>query len=375
MNIELKCPTCGALSLSTASDNSEPLPRTITDNPPEEALEATIRSASAEDFPNSSGFPDTAQTADSETSREQFGNYELLEEIAHGGMGMVFRAPQVGLDRTVALKMVLAERLGSEADRKRFLIEAQAAAKLQHPNIVAVHEVGDVRGQHFYSMDYVAGQTLAQMVREHPLPARQAARYLQKTANAIHYAHLQGVLHRDIKPGNVLIDGNDEPRVMDFGLAKLLNDDSQQTLSGTIMGTPSYMSLEQATGQIENVDARSDVYSLGAVLYELLTGSPPFRGETAYATLKLLAEKDAVPPRQINPKIPPDLQTICLKALEKQPAGRYPDAGSFAEDLRRFLADEPITARPTGMGGKLWRWCRRKPLVAASRSRACCFWL
>jgi WD40 repeat protein/tRNA A-37 threonylcarbamoyl transferase component Bud32 len=353
MSIENKCPVCGTIRRSKTS------------------LEVpTLREPST--HANSARGSDSTRIdpagifirENSKSSGDVFGNYELIEEVAHGGMGVVYKARQVALNRTVALKMVLSERLASDADIKRFLIEAQAGAKLQHPNIVAIHEVGNVGGQHFYSMDFIAGQTLAQIVRENPLPARRAAAYVEKIARAIHYAHQEGVLHRDIKPGNVIVDSNDEPRVTDFGLAKLLQSDSQQTLAGTIMGTPSYMSLEQATGETANIDARSDVYSMGAVLYELLTGSPPYRGETTLATLKLLAETDAVRPRQINPKIPADLETVCLKALEKQPARRYPDALAFADDLRRFLQHEPITARPIGAGGKLLRWCVRKPALA-----------
>lgn len=295
----------------------------------------------------------------------RFGDYELFEVVAHGGMGLVYRARQISLNRIVAVKMILAAQMADEQTVRRFQTEAEAAAKLRHPNIVAIHVVGVEQGQHFYSMDFVAGQSLGQIVREYPLPPRRAATYVRSVAEAIHYAHQQGVLHRDLKPSNVLIDTDDQPRVTDFGLAKVAHDDSGLTLSGQVMGTPSYMAPEQAQGHGDKANARTDVYGLGALLYELLTGHPPFKSESPLATLKLVIEAEPVPPRQVNPKVPLDLETICLKCLRKNPARRYGNAQELAEDLRRYLAHEPIQARPIGALGKGWRWCRRKPAVAA----------
>ncbi len=294
-----------------------------------------------------------------------FGDYEILEEIARGGMGVVYRARQVSLDRVVALKMILAGQLASEADVERFYVEAKAAANLQHPNIVAIHEVGQHDGQHYFSMDFVAGNSLAELVRESPLPAARAARYVKTIAEAIEFAHRQGTLHRDLKPSNILIDAFDQPRVTDFGLAKRIEADAQLTATGSLMGTPSYMSPEQAGACGGKVGPASDVYSLGAVLYELVTGRPPFLGETLIATLNQVLNAEPVAPRLLNPNIPRDLETICLKCLQKEPQHRYPSSEELAKELARFLHGEPIHARPIGKTARLWRWCKRKPLVAS----------
>jgi hypothetical protein len=278
-----------------------------------------------------------------------FGDYELLEEIARGGMGVVFKAKQVSLDRTVAVKMILAGQLASPDDVQRFHTEAKAAANLQHPGIVAIHEVGEHEGQHYFSMDYVAGRSLADLVRDGPLPAARAARYVQAVAEAIQYAHAHGTLHRDLKPSNVLLDAADRPRVTDFGLAKQVSTESGVTATGQVLGTPSYMPPEQAAGSRE-IGAAADVYSLGAILYHLLTGRPPFQGETALDTLLQVRETEPVPPRLLNPKVPPELETICLKCLEKEPRQRYGSAQELADDAKRFLSGEPIQARPPRLG-------------------------
>jgi len=299
-----------------------------------------------------------------------FGDYELLEEIGRGGMGVVFRARQVTLNRTVALKMILFGPLAAEEDVKRFHTEAEAAANLQHGNIVTIHEVGQHEGQHYFSMDYVEGRSLAEVVRENPLPARTAAEYVRTIAEAIHYAHEQGTLHRDLKPSNCLIDQSDRLRITDFGLAKRIEDDSKLTVSHTVLGTPSYMPPEQVKAQYDMIGRASDVYSLGATLYELLTGRPPFRAETPLETLNQVIDAEPVSPRLLNQSVPRDLETICLKCLEKDPEQRYETAKELADELGRFQRGEPIHAKPIGRAGRIWRWCRRNPLGAGLTATA-----
>jgi len=293
-----------------------------------------------------------------------FGDYELLREIARGGMGVVYRARQVSLNRPVALKMILAGQLASNDDVKRFYLEAEAAANLDHPGIVPIYEVGQHEGQHFFSMGFVEGQSLAQRLADGPLPPREAAALMVKVAEAIEYAHGRGVIHRDLKPGNILLDRNGNPRVTDFGLAKKLQGDSGLTGSGQIMGTPSYMPPEQAGGKRGEVGPAADVYALGATLYALITGRPPFQAATAMDTVLQVISDEPVSPRRLNPALDRDIETICLKCLEKEPARRYASAQALAEELARFLAGEPILARPIGTPSRLWRWCRRRPVVA-----------
>lgn len=297
-----------------------------------------------------------------------FGDYELLEEVARGGMGIVYRARQVSLNRVVAVKMILAGQLATEADVKRFHTEAEAAANLQHPNIVAIHEIGEHDGQHYFSMDFVEGSSLADEIKRSPFTAVRAAVLLQTLAEAVHHAHQRGTLHRDLKPQNVLLDAAGRPRITDFGLAKRVQDDSTLTRTGTVMGSPNYMPPEQATGRLPEMGPASDVYALGAMLYEMLTGVPPFARGTAVETLRAMLEEEPVPPAKRRPDIPPDLATICLKCLEKRPIQRYSSARELAEELGRFLHHEPIQARPVHAGRQALAWCRRHPwmLTAAT---------
>jgi WD40 repeat protein/serine/threonine protein kinase len=295
----------------------------------------------------------------------RFGDYELLEEIARGGMGIVYRARQVSLDRIVAVKMLLAGPLAGKDFVQRFRTEAAAAASLQHANIVAIHEVGYAEGQHFFAMDYVEGLTLAQLIAKGSLPARKAATYLKTIAEAIHFAHERNVLHRDLKPSNVLIDSaTDQPRVTDFGLAKRLDAETELTLTGQMLGSPNFMPPEQATAKRGTVGKRSDVYSLGALLYYALTGRPPFQGETLTDVLLQVMNGDPLAPRLLTPSIPQDLETICLKCLEKEPDGRYQTAQELADELSRFLRDEPIRARPLSAFEKGCRWGRHNRVLA-----------
>jgi eukaryotic-like serine/threonine-protein kinase len=315
------------------------------------------------------GLPESSAGTDAATgpfSVRSFGDYELLEEVARGGMGVVYKARQLRLDRVVAVKMILSGQFAGTEQVARFRAEAKTAAQLRHPNIVAIHEVGEHDGQPFFSMDYIEGQNLAQLVGTNPLPAARAARFLKAIAEAVHFAHQRGVLHRDLKPSNVLIDSNDQPRVTDFGLAKRLEGDPSLTITGQVLGSPSFIPPEQASGRGDAIGPASDGYSLGAILYHCLTARPPFVAETMTATLRMVAETEPVSPRLLNGSVPRDLETICLKCLEKEPANRYGSAQDLADELNRFLRDEPIHAHPLAPAGKAWRWCRRNRALATS---------
>lgn len=293
-----------------------------------------------------------------------FGDYELTEEIARGGMGVVYRARQISLDRQVAVKLLRDGALASRDESERLRAEAGAAAALQHPGIVAIHEVGEHDGQPFFSMEFIAGQNLAELTREGPLPARRSAELVAAVADAVQHAHDRGVLHRDLKPSNVIVDAAGAPHVTDFGLARRVNVDSHLTLSGQVIGTPGYLSPEQAAGHSRDVTPASDTYSLGALLYHLLTARAPFVGENPAAVLRQVEEQEPVSPRLLNPAVARDLETITLKALSKDPARRYPTARELAADLGRFLRGEPIFARPVSPAERAWRWARRNPAVA-----------
>jgi hypothetical protein len=275
----------------------------------------------------------------------RFGDYELREEIGRGGMGVVYRARQASLGRDVAVKMILRGNLASEADHERFAAEAQAAARLDHPGIVPVYEVGEVNGRPYFSMKYVSGTTLAQRLADGPLPPREAARLLSTVARGIHFAHMRGVLHRDLKPSNILIDTDGEPHVTDFGLAKQIEAGETLTKTGAVLGTPAYMAPEQAAGQRGQVGPASDVYSLGVILYHMLTGRPPFQAASPAEMVLLVLEQDPVPPRMLNPKADRDLEMIALRCLQKPIDLRYPSAAALADDLDAYLNNESISAR------------------------------
>ncbi len=293
------------------------------------------------------------------------GNYELLEEIARGGMGVVYKARQTTLGRIVAVKMIVLGRLANEQDVQRFQVEAQAAAGLQHPNIVSIHEVGQHEGWHYFSMDYVEGRDLSKILRDNLLSAKQASTYVRQMADAIHYAHQHGILHRDLKPSNILIDSHDQVQITDFGLAMRVEGGNDLTRTGQILGTPSYMPPEQAQGKRSLIGPGSDVYSLGAVLYECITGRAPFRADSVLKTIEQVIHAEAASPRTLNAAIPRDLETICLKCLDKEPHRRYGTAQLLADDLQRFLTGEPIIARPARALERTVKWVKRHPTPAA----------
>jgi predicted Ser/Thr protein kinase len=294
----------------------------------------------------------------------QVPGYALLGELGRGGMGVVYKARQVGLDRLVALKMILAGPYAGEHEVARFRTEAEAVARLQHPHIVQIYEVGEHDGRPFFSLEFVEGGSLAERLEGTPWPAGKAAPLVEALARAMHAAHRKGIVHRDLKPANVLLTPEGEPKITDFGLAKKLDVEKGQTQTGAIVGTPSYMAPEQAGGQSKALGPAADVYALGAILYELLTGRPPFKATKPLDTILQVLSEEPVPPSRLQPKVARDLETICLKCLEKEPGKRYGTAEALAEDLRRFRADEPIVARPVGSLERGWRWCRRNPAVA-----------
>jgi serine/threonine protein kinase len=308
--------------------------------------------------PSRSGTPDGGR----------FGDYELLEEIARGGMGVVYKARQTSLQRVVALKMILNGHLAGDEDVRRFHVEAAAAARLDHPSIVPIYEIGVHEGQHYYSMAYVEGESLADLLRDGPLPPRESAEAVSGAAKAIDYAHRHAVVHRDLKPGNILLDGRGTPRIIDFGLAKELARDASLTGAGQVLGTPSYMAPEQAAGKTDQIGPAADIYALGAILYALVTGRPPFVAAGTLDTMLQVLEQVPVSPRLLNRAVPRDLETIVLKCLEKSAVRRYRTAGELAGDLDRFLEGKPIRAKPPGLGLRLARWSREHLLVTSVSS-------
>jgi TolB-like protein/Tfp pilus assembly protein PilF/predicted Ser/Thr protein kinase len=295
----------------------------------------------------------------------EFGDYELLEEIGRGGQGVVYRARQKSLNRTVALKVIGLGHWASTPHLKRFRHEAEAAASLEHPQIVPIYEIGERDGSCYFSMKFVEGGQLDEVVRRKPLAIRRAAELLVKIARTVHFAHEHGILHRDIKPGNILLDRHGEPHLTDFGLARLIEQESTVTNSFDVLGTPSYMAPEQAAGRAKELTAAADIYALGAVFYQMLTGEPPFAGGTTYETIRLVLEAEPRNPRGRNSKVDVELATICLKCLEKEPARRYQTAAALAEDAERWLRHEPIRARRAGVITRSRKWVRRNPVLAA----------
>jgi TolB-like protein/Tfp pilus assembly protein PilF/predicted Ser/Thr protein kinase len=293
----------------------------------------------------------------------EFGDYQIIEEIGRGGEGVVYRARQKSLNRTVALKVIGLGKWSSTPHLKRFRHEAEAAASLEHPQIVPIYEIGERDGSCYFSMKFVEGGRLDEVAQTEPMSARRAAELLVKIARTVQFAHEHGILHRDIKPGNILLDKNGEPHLTDFGLARLIEQESTITNSFDVLGTPSYMAPEQAAGHTKELTAAADVYSLGAVFYQMLTGEPPFAGGTTYETIRLVLETEPRNPRTRSPKLDIDVATICLKCLEKNPANRYPTAKALAEDLERWLRHEPIQARRTGIFSRAGKWVRRNPAV------------
>src|SRR6266566_3313365 len=317
-----------------------------------------------ENATNPPRLPRIGRTARSAKMLGDFGDYELLEEIGRGGQGVVYRARQKSLNRTVALKVIGLGYWATEAHLKRFRREAEAAASLEHPCIVPIYEVGERDGSCYFSMKLVQGGQLDEVVRREPMPVRRAVELIAKVARTVHYAHEHHVLHRDIKPGNILLDGKGEPHLTDFGLARLVETESTITRTMEVLGTPSYMAPEQAVGNDAAITSATDIYGLGAVLYQLLTGHPPFAGGTTFETVRLVLDTEPRQPRLLNPKVDRDLATICLKCLDKDPQCRYASALALAEDLERWLKHQPIRARRTGIFTRGKKWLRRNPSIA-----------
>src|SRR6266478_2419267 len=350
------CPTCGA---------------EIPPDAPEGGCPGCLLQTGLDPLVDEDGHPSDVTRVQPATGSERsvemlgdLGDYELLEEIGRGGQGVVYRARQKRLNRTVALKVIGLGQWATKAHLKRFRLEAEAAASLEHPCIVPIYEVGEHGGACYFSMGLVEGGQLDAVAKREPMPIRHAAELIAKLARTVHYAHERGILHRDIKPGNILLDAKGEPHLTDFGLARLVETESTVTRTMEVLGTPSYMAPEQAVGNNARVTSATDVYGLGAVLYQLLTGHPPFAGGTTFETVRLVLDTEPRQPRLLNPKVDRDLATICLKCLEKNPQRRYPSALALAEDLERWLKHQPIRARRTGIFGRGKRWVRRNPTIA-----------
>lgn len=340
---------------------SDPPDRTIAT---ELVADPTETSPATTDFiPGGEAVPKPAP-GPTRRSGESLANYDIEGELGRGGMGVVYRARDRRLGRLVALKVILSGGHSGSLERQRFQIEVETAARLQHPNIAQVYEVGEDNGQPFMAMEFCPGGTLEAQIRDRPQPPRDAAATVACLADALHYSHGAGIVHRDIKPANVLLSAEGTPKVVDFGLAKRLDGEDGFTKTGAIMGTLGYMAPEQAAGRTREATPATDVYSLGAVLYKLLTGRPPFHGASDLETINSIVSRDPVSVRSLQPRVPMDLVTICHKSLEKNPARRYATAAAMADDLRRFLADLPIQARALGPAERSWRWAKRHPGIS-----------
>src|SRR5947207_14770140 len=327
---------------------------------------SAVASAKADD-PGLDGvqLADRSQKSNRPKTFADFGDYELLEAIGRGGQGVVYRARQKSLNRTVALKVIGLGHWASDAHLKRFRREAEAAASLDHSGIVPIYEVGERDGSCYFSMKLIEGGQLDDVAKRESMPIRRAVELIVKVARTVSYAHEHGILHRDIKPGNILLDAKSEPHLTDFGLARLVETESSVTRTMEVLGTPSYMAPEQAVGNNAGVTSATDIYGLGAVLYQLLTGHPPFAAGTTYETVRLVLDTEPRQPRLLNPKIDRDLATICLKCLDKDPQRRYSSAPALAEDLEHWLKHAPIRAHRAGIFSRGRKWVRRKPVIAA----------
>src|SRR5580700_9500677 len=316
-------------------------------------------------FPDSAGPDDAIPAAESVSQFPKIADHQILEVLGHGGMGVVYKARHLRLHRPVAVKMLLAGPFARPQELERFMREARAAAGLNHPNIVQVYEVGNAEGRPYFTMELVEGGSLAQKLAGVPQPVRQAAALTATLAETVQVVHERGIIHRDLKPANVLLSDKGIPKIADFGLARRIEEEAGPTQSGVPLGTPSYMAPEQAAGKTNAIGPAVDIYALGAILYELLTGRPPFRGESGAETVQQVLLRDPVPPSRLNPRVPRDLETICLKGLRKEPERRYASATALSSDLTRFLEGRPIQARPLSPVARLGRWCRRNPTSAA----------
>src|SRR5438477_1237480 len=361
------CRKCGAKIFSDAPEGlcAKCVLKTALMMPPEAPVAARDDGGPAANVEaNAAAAPHSKKAARAVELLGELGDYELLEEIGRGSQGVVFRARQKSLNRTVALKVISLGQWASKAHLKRFRLEAEAAAHLEHPGIVPIHEVGERDGSCYFSMKFIEGGQLDEVSKREPIPIRRAVELMANVARTVHYAHEHGILHRDIKPGNILLDTKGEAHLTDFGLARLVESESSVTHTLDVLGTPSYMAPEQAMGNNAAISSVTDVYGLGAVLYQLLTGQPPFAGGATYETIKLLLDTEPKKPRLLNPKIDRDLSTICLKCLEKDPKRRYSSALALAEDLERWLKHQPIQARHTGVFARGGKWVRRNPTSA-----------